>query len=89
MLALIYAALGEKTRRIRAAARAGELLPIAKDSFDGPILTTTLAAVSAKLGEKDFGYSTTRIGRRSSKWADAGNSTSGTGVGFFARRSAF
>jgi len=28
-------------------------LPIAKDSFDGPILATTLAAVSAKLGEKD------------------------------------
>jgi tetratricopeptide (TPR) repeat protein len=53
MLALIYAELGEKTEAQRAAARAGELLPIAKDSFDGPILMTTLAAVSAKLGEKD------------------------------------
>jgi len=53
MLALIHAALGEKKEALAAAARAGELLPIAKDSFDGPILATTLAAVSAKLGEKD------------------------------------
>jgi TolB-like protein len=53
MLALIHAAAGEKNEALGAAARAGELLPIAKDSFDGPILATTLAAVSAKLGEKD------------------------------------
>jgi TolB-like protein len=53
MLASIHAELGEKTEAQRAAARAWELLPIAKDSFDGPILMTTLAAVSAKLGEKD------------------------------------
>jgi TolB-like protein len=53
MLALIHAAVGEKNEALGAAARAGELLPIAKDSFDGPILATTLAAVSAKLGEKD------------------------------------
>src|SRR5206468_10989852 len=53
MLALIHAALGEKKDALAAAARAGELLPIAKDSFDGPILGTTLAAVSAKLGENE------------------------------------
>jgi serine/threonine-protein kinase len=53
MLASIYAQLGEKTEAQRAAVRAGDLLPITKDSFDGPILMTTLAAVSAKLGEKD------------------------------------
>ena len=53
MLALIHAALGEKEDALAAAARAGELLPIAKDSFDGPILATTLAAVSAKLGENE------------------------------------
>jgi len=53
MLALIHAAVGEKNEALGAAKRAGELLPIAKDSFDGPILATTLAAVSAKLGEKD------------------------------------
>src|SRR5438876_7266882 len=54
MLALIHAAMGEKNEALGAATRAGELLPIAKDSFDGPILATTLAAVSAKLGEKDL-----------------------------------
>jgi tetratricopeptide (TPR) repeat protein len=54
MLALIHAAVGEKNEALGAATRAGELLPIAKDSFDGPILATTLAAVSAKLGEKDL-----------------------------------
>jgi len=53
MLALIHAAVGEKNEALGAAKRAGELLPIAKDSFDGPILATTLAAVSAKLGETD------------------------------------
>ena len=53
MLALIHAAVGEKNEALGAATRAGELLPIAKDSFDGPILATTLAAVSARLGEKD------------------------------------
>ena len=53
MLALIHAALGEKEDALAAAARAGELLPIVKDSFDGPILATTLAAVSAKLGENE------------------------------------
>jgi TolB-like protein len=53
MLALIHAALGEKRDALAAAARAGELLPTAKDSFDGPILGTTLAAVSAKLGETE------------------------------------
>jgi TolB-like protein len=54
MLALIHAAVGEKNEALGAATRAGKLLPIAKDSFDGPILATTLAAVSAKLGEKDL-----------------------------------
>ena len=54
MLALIHASVGEKNEALGAATRAGELLPIAKDSFDGPILATTLAAVSAKLGEKDL-----------------------------------
>ncbi len=89
MLALIHAAVGEKNEALGAATRAGELLPIAKDSFDGPILATTLAAVSAKLGEKDSGNSATGIASRCSKWADSWNFTSRTGVGFFTRRSAF
>jgi tetratricopeptide (TPR) repeat protein len=53
MMAMVHAELGEKNDALRAAARAGELLPISNDSFDGPILATTLAAISAKLGDKD------------------------------------
>jgi TolB-like protein len=53
MLAMIHAELGEKKDALNAAARSGVLLPISRDSFDGPILATTLAAVSAKLGERD------------------------------------
>ena len=53
MLAMIHAELGEKKNALNAAARAAVLLPISRDSFDGPILATTLAAVSVKLGEKD------------------------------------
>ena len=87
MLALIYAELGEKSEAQRAAARAGELLPIAKDSFDGPILMTTLAAVSAKLGEKDFAI------QQLESVVGIPNGPQGTlraePVGYFARRSAF
>src|SRR5439155_209442 len=53
-LSLMERDVEEADRVLAAATRAGELLPIAKDSFDGPILATTLAAVSAKLGEKDL-----------------------------------
>jgi TolB-like protein len=53
MLAMIHVELGEKNDARRAAARASELLPISSDSFDGPILATTLAAISAQLGDKE------------------------------------
>jgi cytochrome c-type biogenesis protein CcmH/NrfG len=89
MLALIHAAVGEKNEALGAATRAGELLPIAKDSFDGPILATTLAAVSAKLGKGIllFGnwnrWSVFQMGRLQ------GTLRVEPGVGFFTRRSAF
>ena len=54
MLARIEAALGNKENALRQARRAEELLPIARDSFDGPIIATTTAAVSAQIGEKDL-----------------------------------
>ena len=54
MLALIQAALGNKEDALRQARRAEELLPIRKDSFDGPIIATTAAAVSAQIGENDL-----------------------------------
>jgi len=53
MLAMIHAELGEKKNALNAASRDGVLLPISRDSFDGPILATTAASVSVKLGEKD------------------------------------
>ena len=54
MLARIHAALGNNEDALRQARRAEELLPIAKDSFDGPIIATTVAAVSAQIGENDL-----------------------------------
>src|SRR5205823_3100903 len=54
MLALIHAALGNKEEALRQARRAEELLPIARDSFDGPIIATTAAAVNAEIGENDL-----------------------------------
>jgi len=54
MLARVQAALGNKEDALRQARRAMELLPIARDSFDGPIVATTVAAVNAQIGEKDL-----------------------------------
>ena len=54
MLALIHAALGNKEDALRQARRAEELLPIARDSLDGPIIATATAAVSAQVGENDL-----------------------------------
>ena len=54
MLARVQAALGNKEDALREARRAKELLPIARDSFDGPIIATTAAAVNAQIGENDL-----------------------------------
>ena len=51
MLAMIHAQLGEKNDALRAAARAREVFPISSDSFDGPILATTLAALGCDSGQ--------------------------------------
>jgi TolB-like protein/thioredoxin-like negative regulator of GroEL len=53
MLAMIEAALGNKQEALDQAQRAEQLLPIAKDSFDGPIIATVAAAVSAQVGQHD------------------------------------
>ncbi len=53
MLALIHAALGEKSDALKRAQHATELLPISLDSFDGPIIATTRAVVLANVGEHD------------------------------------
>jgi TolB-like protein len=54
MFALVQSALGNKDDALRQARRAEELLPIARDSFDGPVIATTAAAVSAQIGENDL-----------------------------------
>jgi TolB-like protein/Flp pilus assembly protein TadD len=54
MRGLIDAALGRKEAAVRAGLRAVELLPMAKDSYDGPVLATNLAVIYAQLGESEL-----------------------------------
>jgi TolB-like protein/Tfp pilus assembly protein PilF len=52
-LATLDAGLGQKEEAIREALRAVELLPIAKESLNGPTLVANLALVYAWTGERD------------------------------------
>jgi len=52
-VATLDAGLGRKEEAIREARRAVELLPIAKESLNGPTLVTNLALVYAWTGERD------------------------------------
>jgi serine/threonine-protein kinase len=54
MLAFIHAALGRKEDALREGHRAVGLLPISKDTYDGPILATNLAAIYAQVGKRDL-----------------------------------
>jgi TolB-like protein/Flp pilus assembly protein TadD/predicted Ser/Thr protein kinase len=53
ILARAYAGVGRKEDALREARRAVELLPISKDAVFGPGLEADLAAVEARVGEKD------------------------------------
>ncbi len=53
MLGLISAALGRKEEAIRQGERAAELLPAARDSLDGPLIATNLAAIYVAAGEHE------------------------------------
>ncbi|MBA3544442.1 MAG: hypothetical protein H0T83_08395, partial [Chthoniobacterales bacterium] len=53
-LALIDAGLGRKDDAIRGGRRACELLPLSRDTFDGPSFIINLAMVYAWTGEKDL-----------------------------------
>jgi TolB-like protein/class 3 adenylate cyclase/Tfp pilus assembly protein PilF len=55
-LGLIDAGLGRKEDAIREGRRACELLPITKDSVDGPNYVTNLAMIYAWTGEKDLAF---------------------------------
>jgi len=52
-VATLDAGLGQKEEAIREAGRAVDLLPIAKDSLNGPTLVANLALVYAWTGERD------------------------------------
>ena len=54
VLGMADGALGRKEEAIREATRAVELLPIAKDALNGPLLVGYLAAIYAWSGEKDL-----------------------------------
>jgi TolB-like protein/class 3 adenylate cyclase/Flp pilus assembly protein TadD len=53
-LGIVDAGLGRKDEAIREGRRACELLPISKDSIDGPILTVNLAQIYVWTGEKNL-----------------------------------
>ena len=53
LLARAYAGLGRKEDALREARRAVELVPISKDALFGPSIEASLAAVEARVGEKD------------------------------------
>jgi serine/threonine-protein kinase len=53
-LALIDAGLERKEEALREGRRALELMPIAKDSLDGPIVLTYFAKICAWAGERDL-----------------------------------
>jgi serine/threonine-protein kinase len=53
-LAVIDAALGRKEDALREGQRAVELLPISKDTLDGPPLVSNLAWIYAWTGERDL-----------------------------------
>ena len=54
VLGFIDAGLGRKEEAIREAHRAMELLPVAKDSINGPLMVQYAAIIAAWVGEKDF-----------------------------------
>ncbi len=54
VLGLIDAALGRKDEALREARRAVELLPVEKDTLNGPQMIEMLAMTAAWLGEKDL-----------------------------------
>lgn len=53
MLGLVHAVQGHKEEAMAAGGRAIELLPIARDAFDGPSIALKLAVIHAQLGESD------------------------------------
>jgi tetratricopeptide (TPR) repeat protein len=55
-LGLIDACLGRKEEAMREGRRACELLPVSRDSWDGPSYIINLATIYALVGEKDLAF---------------------------------
>jgi serine/threonine-protein kinase len=53
MLGLVHALRGRHDEAIAAGRRAVELLPTAKDAYDGPLIATKLAVIYAQAGQSD------------------------------------
>ena len=53
MLGLVHSMKGRHEDAIAAGQRAVELLPIAKDAYDGPLIATKLAVIYAAAGQSD------------------------------------
>jgi tetratricopeptide (TPR) repeat protein len=53
VLAKVDAKLGHKEEAVREAERAVELLPVSRDTYDGPLMLVRLAHVYAEVGETD------------------------------------
>jgi TolB-like protein len=54
MLSFLHAELGNKDDAVRHARRAADLLPISRDSLDGPLIAICPAVVYARLNEPDL-----------------------------------
>jgi eukaryotic-like serine/threonine-protein kinase len=61
MLGLIDAVLGRKEEALREGRRGIELLPVARDSMNGPAMITNLALIAAWTGETDLAIEQLRI----------------------------
>jgi serine/threonine-protein kinase len=53
MLGLVHARLGRHDEALAAGRRAVELLPTAKDAYDGPLIGAKLAVIYAQVGQSD------------------------------------
>ena len=61
VLGMIDAGLGRKEDALREGRRGVELLPVAKDSINGPLMISNLAIIAAWTGEKDLALEQLRI----------------------------
>jgi tetratricopeptide (TPR) repeat protein len=52
-LAVVYAGLGERDAALKAAQRATELIPVARDALDGTFYLARLTKIEAQVGETD------------------------------------